>query len=154
MISMMENQANKNTFRKMLLVNFKLSCEEVKEIMRGLENLKEELEKVAVRKKLVNQGLIGIIAIQRILDIYMTYKAREIAKERFKELNTLMERVIENKPLVYLINAGYIGGLEALNYVANKIGMNKVATAGLSISILIQSGVLLNNYSNLREISR
>lgn len=106
------------------------------------------------KEKLLNHGLIGIITLQRILDIFLTYKAMEINKEKFIELNPFMKDLLKNKPLIYLLNIGYIIGLETLNYVANKIEMKKVATAGLSLSILQQCIVLLNNYNNLRELSR
>lgn len=107
---------------------------------------------------LINCGLVGINAVEKAIDLYLTYKGIEL-DPNFVEYNPIMRNIVHNKPLTYLVNSSYVGVLAGLNYGAKRLAdslkyqdLNKVATAGLIINIIGNLFVIGNNLESLREL--
>lgn len=106
----------------------------------------------------INYGLVGINAIEKAIDLYLTYKGMEL-DPNFVEYNPIMRNIVHNKPLTYLVSSLYVGVLAGLNYGAKKLadslkfdGLNKVATTGLVMNIIGNLFIIGKNLESLREL--
>lgn len=83
--------------------------------------MKEKYEKYIEENKiyLINYGLVGINGIEKIIDLYLTYKGIEL-DPNFVELNPFTKDIVHNKPLTYLVSSLYIAILTGLNYGTKK----------------------------------
>ncbi len=124
--------------------------------------MKEEYEKYIEENKLylANYGLVGVNAIEKVIDLYLTYKGMEL-DENFVELNPFMKDIVHNKPLTYFLSCLYVAGLGGLNYGAKRMAdslkfddLNKVATTGLVINIIGNLFVIGSNWEALKNLKR
>ena len=124
--------------------------------------MKEEYEKYIEENKiyLANYGLVGVNAIEKIIDLYLTYKGMEL-DPNFVELNPFMKDIVHNKPLTYFLSGLYVAVLGGLNYGAKKLAkslefddLNKVATTGLVVNIIGNLFVIGNNWEALKILKK
>ena len=122
--------------------------------------MREDFEKFVEENKiyLANYGLVGINAIEKLIDLYLTYKGMEL-DPNFVERNPFMKDIVHNKPLTYFLSGLYVAGLAGLNYGTKKLAdslkcqdLNKVATTGLVISTIINLFVIGKNWESLKAL--